>query len=457
MSLNATFFIGWFGFYLVKGSVGRDRETGVGQIMATTPLTRQSYMLGKWLSNFAVLMTMAVVLALTGVFIQVWKAESTRVDLITYLLPFLLIVLPLLALVAALAVLFEAVPFLQGGFGNIVYFVMFITAVPVIMINFENSKLIAFEPTGIGLLESTMGKAVRAIYPDYSMGFSLGPSEGIVNTFVWNGVPWTSDLIVARLSFFVLAVGLTLLAALFFDRFDPSWARPRHQKADKLAVEVSTNPVVRPAATVLLTSIPAAARQFNFLTVLIAECKLMVKGQRWWWYAVAGGLIIAGFANPAPIVRELVLPLTWIWPILILSGMGSREIHSNVQQMTFSSASPLWRQLPAQWLAGLLLILALSVGAILRLGLDADLSGLLALFSGALFVPTLALTAGVWSGTGKLFEIVYMLIWYLGPMNEMLELDFSGAHSTGRIEFFIPFSAALLAAAIFGRARQLRG
>ncbi len=39
MSLIATFFIGWFGFYLVKGSVARDRETGVGQIIATTPLT----------------------------------------------------------------------------------------------------------------------------------------------------------------------------------------------------------------------------------------------------------------------------------------------------------------------------------------------------------------------------------------------------------------------------------
>ena len=36
MSIIITFFLGWFGFYLVKGSVARDRETGVGQIMATT-------------------------------------------------------------------------------------------------------------------------------------------------------------------------------------------------------------------------------------------------------------------------------------------------------------------------------------------------------------------------------------------------------------------------------------
>ena len=41
MSIIITFFLGWFGFYLVKGSVARDRETGVGQIMATTPMSRQ--------------------------------------------------------------------------------------------------------------------------------------------------------------------------------------------------------------------------------------------------------------------------------------------------------------------------------------------------------------------------------------------------------------------------------
>ena len=35
------------GFYLVKNAVARDSQTGVGQIMATTPLTRPVYTLGK--------------------------------------------------------------------------------------------------------------------------------------------------------------------------------------------------------------------------------------------------------------------------------------------------------------------------------------------------------------------------------------------------------------------------
>jgi hypothetical protein len=38
MTLVINFFLGWFGFYLIKNSIARDHETGVGQIMATTPL-----------------------------------------------------------------------------------------------------------------------------------------------------------------------------------------------------------------------------------------------------------------------------------------------------------------------------------------------------------------------------------------------------------------------------------
>ena len=123
--------------------------------------------------------------------------------------------------------------------------------------------------------------------------------------------------------------------------------------------------------------------------------------------------------HPRPCV-SIALPIAWVWPILLWSAIGNREIHNNVQQMTFSSASPLLRQLPAQWLAGFIVTLLVSIGAIIRLTVDGDTAGLLALLSGAFFIPSLALASGVWSGTSKLFEILYMLIWYLGPLNKLV-------------------------------------
>jgi hypothetical protein len=459
MSLIATFFIGWFGFYLVKGSVARDRETGVGQIMATTPLTRPLYLIGKWLSNFAVLMSMVAVLALGAVVIQFLQGENTQINLFTFLSPFVFIVMPLMALVAAVAVLFESVSFLQGGFGNIVYFFAFISFIPLFLENATLQQYPAFEPTGLGILASDMGKAVTAIYPEYSGDFSLG--GGFVTAtkvFTWHGVQWTLEMILARLSLMALSILLIFFAAIFFDRFDPSRSKPRSVRiknnASPSAPEIdSTSQAV---STPHLTPLNKAANRFSFFNVLLAELKLLLKGQRWWWYVVMAGIIIACLVNPSNAVREFALPIAWVWPILIWSAIGNREVHNNVQQLTFSSTSPLLRQLPAQWLAGFIVTLLVSIGAIIRFTVDGDSVGLLALLSGAFFIPSLALASGIWSGTSKLFEILYMLIWYLGPLNKLMQLDYIGSHGNGSPEFFIPFSIVLIVFAFIGRARQIR-
>jgi hypothetical protein len=459
MSLIATFFIGWFGLYLVKGSVARDRETGVGQIMATTPLTRPLYLIGKWLSNFAVLMSMVTVLALGAIVIQFLQGENTQINLFAFLSPFVFIVMPLMALVAAVAVLFESVSFLQGGFGNIVYFFAFISFIPLFLENAALKQHPAFEPTGLGILASEMGRAVTAIYPEYSGDFSLG--GGFVTAtkvFTWNGVQWTSEMIIARLSLVGLSILLILVAALFFDRFDPSRAKPKRMNAQRNASPSAPESVSRSQALSMphLTPLNKAANRFNFFNVLMAEIKLLLKGQRWWWYVVMAGIIIACVSNPSAAVRLFALPIAWVWPILIWSAIGNREIHNNVQQMTFSSASPLLRQLPAQWLAGFIVTLLVSIGAIIRFTIDGDTVGLLALLSGAIFIPSLALACGVWSGTSKLFEILYMLIWYLGPLNKLMALDYIGSHGNGRPEFFIPVSIVLITIALTGRAKQIR-
>jgi ABC-type transport system involved in multi-copper enzyme maturation permease subunit len=457
MSLIATFFLGWFGFYLVKGSVARDRETGVGQIMATTPLTRPLYLVGKLLSNFAVLMAMVVVLALAGLVIQFLQGESTQVDLAVFLAPFLFIATPLMMLVAAIAVLFETIPFLQGGFGNIVYFFLFIITLPLFMENDTLSKFPAFEPTGLGLLSDQMSTAVSKLYSDYDGSFTLGGGmTPAATTFVWEGVHWSFGIIAARFSIILIALALTFLGAIFFDRFDPSRSKPRRTKSSA-SDSAEPAPVLQSSApAVSLTPLNHAANRFSFFNVLLAELKLLVKGQRWWWYAGAAGLIIAGAVNPAEIVRQIVLPLAWAWHILLLSPIGNREVRDNVQQMAFSSASPIWRQLPAQWLAGFIVTFIMGLGALLNFIIHGDSVGLFALLSGALFIPSLALALGVWSGTSKPFEIVYLTLWYLGPMNKVPGLDFIGANTNGYPQIFLPFSLALIAFAFFGRSRQLR-
>ena len=87
-----------------------------------------------------------------------------------------------------------------------------------------------------------------------------------------------------------------------------------------------------------LTPLSASTNHFAFIRVLVSELKLLLKGQRWWWYAVAGGLFIASLVNTPEIVRAYILPFAWLWPVLIWSGLGNREIQHNAHQMVFSSS-----------------------------------------------------------------------------------------------------------------------
>jgi len=455
MSIIITFFLGWFGFYLVKGSVAHDRETGVGQIMATTPMSRPAYMFGKWISNFVVLMTMVVMLMIAGLIIQLLSGESRQIDLGVYLAPFIYIVMPLMALVASVAVLFEVIPFLSGGFGNIVYFFGFVMLIPLTMENLQ--KMPAVEPLGMALLKADMAQEVLQVYPDYDGSFMLGGLDTpITGTFTWQGIGWTAPVVATRFGYIGLAILVTLAGSLAFDRFDPSRRKPRRIKYTASTGVPESVPIPQALPAVQLTPLNRNANQFRFANVLLAEVKLMRKGQYWWWYVGAAGLIIASIVNPVEVTRQYVLPLAWIWPILLISPIGNREARFNMQQIAFSSASPLWRQLPGQWLAGFIIILIMGSGVMLKFLISSNFAGVLPFLSGALFIPSLALALGVWSGSSKPFEIVYVSLWYLGPLNKVPGLDFIGAQTDGRPEFFIPLSLALIAFACLGRAKQLR-
>jgi hypothetical protein len=148
--------------------------------------------------------------------------------------------------------------------------------------------------------------------------------------------------------------------------------------------------------------------------------------------------------------------MAWVWPILLWSSIGCRETRHNVQSITFASPSPVWRQLPAQWLAGFILSLVVASGVILRLIIAGDLTGLGWLLIGAIFIPSLALACGVWSSGSKLFEILYILLWYLGPINRLPQLDYLGVTGESQPLTFILAAVVLVAMAMFGRTRQLQ-
>jgi hypothetical protein len=184
----------------------------------------------------------------------------------------------------------------------------------------------------------------------------------------------------------------------------------------------------------------------------MAELRMLLNGRRWWWWAITLGLNVSILSSPPEAVKDYLLPIAWLWPLAMWSGMGNRERKNNTHQMVFSSARPVVRQLPAAWLAGLLATALLVVaGAAFHLS-SGDLPGLAGWLSGVAFVPTLALALGVFSSGNRLFEVVYVIWWYMGPLQKEAGMDFTADAP----QFYLLAAAALLLLAAFGRSRQVR-
>jgi len=457
MALVINSFLSLAGFYVVKGSVERDRQTGVGQILATTPMSKPLYTLGKMASNLAVLLAMVAVLAVMAFVAQLVAGEDTTLQAGKLLAPILVFCVPMMALVAAFAVLFETLPGLRGGFGNIAWFFLWMGLLTGSIFLGGAVDLLGMKSVSNDLYRHT---ALRygVTQHHYMLGARADESSGRI--FHWDGMDWTPEILLSRLVWLAAAVGLALLAALFFDRFDTAKGSGRVRKAKGAAPEAATETVALPAlAPVHLHPLAPGARRFRFLDLLRAEMRLLLNGQRWWWWAVVLGLSIASLAAPIGSVRSVILPLAWLWPILRWSALGTREARHGTGGLVFSAARPLSRQLPAVWASGVLLAVITGGAALARFVLAGDWMGAGAWAVGALFIPTLALALGVWSGSGKLFEIVFLVFWYLGPMQRVAPLDYLGAVpqavEAGMPLVYLIATALLGLAAVAGRKRQL--
>ncbi|MAT44380.1 MAG: hypothetical protein CL609_18765 [Anaerolineaceae bacterium] len=451
MALTVSFFLGWFGFYLVKGSVARDYETGVGQIMATTPLTRPLYLLGKWLSNFALLGVMILLLMAVAILMNLFN--NTPLNLWALLSPLLIIALPCMAVTASIAVLFEIISWLRGGLGNIVYFIAFLM---LIIPSIETPNYLPLlDILGFRLIGDNVANAARAIYPESTGAFTFTITTlSTPKFFPFTGIEWKPAVVIWRIVILFLGMSTAVISSIFFDRFSPS-----HTSLEKKKTKRTNHKQIafsEPIANIdiHLTPLPASRIRFRFDVILLNELKLLMKGQRWWWYMAAIGLVIAQFVNTLN-VTYILLIISWLWITLLLSKLGSREIHHNTHQIVFSTPHPVVTQLPAIWFSAFTLTALTGSGALVKFIMMGNLQSILAWLGGAIFIPSLALFLGVLTGTNKLFEIVYVLWMYL-ILQKIPSLDFVGLTIDSPWKMYLCIAFALMLASAMIRQTQLK-
>ncbi|MDP4093081.1 MAG: ABC-2 transporter permease [Bacillota bacterium] len=470
LALLISVFFSLFGFYLVKSSIEHDRLTGVGQIIAATPLKKTDYILGKLFSNFAVLSALALISATALLIVQLMRREVSSVNLIQLFSPFVIIVFPTMIFISALAVLFETVPVLRGSFGNIVYFfvwmVFYITLIqnnqnPNIQV--ENTPL--YDVFGMStLLQQILGGARLALHdPNIKWLEIYRHVSGIqIKTYLWKGIIWDGGVIALRFMWIGISLIIAFFAAMIFKGFDVNWKEKKSVGNILRFIKNDTEPVYvkNSMSNVVLSKFKADSMRFSFIYLLGCEIKLIIRGLHWWWILGAIVLILCELFLPMGSLRNVIYPLALIWPINILSSTGIREKRYNTEQIIFSCPKPASRQFLVCWLAEIAIIVIIQSGIGLHLVIAGNYFGLFAWLAGVAFVPTLAIMLGTWSGGSRLFEIIYTIIWYMGPLNKIPTMDFPGISNTSAcaiipIAYFV-ISFILLGMALIGRHYRTR-
>lgn len=431
------------GFYLVRNTVARDASTRVGQLLAAAPLRTSEYLLGKFLSNVLVLASMAVVLAGTAVVLQLARGESRSVDPIALLAPFVVLALPLLVVTAAAAVLFETTPGLRGGTGNILWFFLAIVAAIA-----GQSAAAPLGGLGVHAVAVSLQTALQAEHldlPGHEFSLGLTYSDAPLRTFPWPGLHVTGGFLLTRLALVLLATAVAALPALWFSRFDPARSRrPGRSAMAGPGAEVGTGldgPHPSQEAPVARAE-PARARELHAASaragvglgdvtrrraaggrLVAGELRILVQGASRWWWLVAAALTGVALLLPTRQAPAALLG-TWVWPVLVWSRLGSQRVENDVEGLLAAYPGPRRRRL-AEGAAGVILTVLVGLGPGVRMLLAADRPGLACWTAGAVFIPSAALLLGAVSRTHRVFQAVYLPLWYL-VVNGIAAADFMG-------------------------------
>jgi hypothetical protein len=424
------------GFYLVAGTIRRDRESGVGAILAATPLSEPAYLAGKAAAHVLYLGVLSL-LAVGAAWVAFLRWGVGPFHPLAFAATWLLFTLPALILTAGLAVLFDVTPVLRSRSGLVIWFFLFAILVSGFNARDEKGRVVnppRIDPLGMVTLEAQVARSLpEAVSISSGLIFQDKPFLRVP----WRGPEVTTADVAARvLSLFAALLPLAV-SLIFFDRFDPARAgrRSRRGKAGPAA------PAAEPSAFAAMAALgrpvaldPSAAR------AVFAEARLAWDtGSPLKWPLLAAALA-------APFLPAAAFPFGAAGMLLLLgvtiSEIAARERLAGTRGLVF--AQPGVPASPVLWKTGAILVVVLAFGLPCAARAAAQGPAVGAAFvAGLLFTAGLAAGFGSLSGGGKLFLGVYTGVWYFA-VNRLPLADFTGLFS----EPSVPRTAAFLVAGI---------
>lgn len=422
-AIMTSVFLSLIGFYLVNSGIKADVDTKVGQIVASTPVKNLIYLLGKLTCNFMVLLTIVFFVFLMSITLFFLYNDGYPFELLKFVKPYLLVTIPAIFFIAALAIVFEVLIPKYTIVQNIAFFFLFSALAA---FNLPQDSSFTMDIYGSKIVTSQMVETVKQIdgsdgNSGLNIGYVLGGTEEPKN-FQFEGVDFPTSFILSRLLWMLFGIGLVALVSPFFHRFDQKRWLPIKVTKEEIILEEKRE------SEIILSALPNAQTNYGILPFIKTELLLLTRqGKKWLWIVNLVGMTLLAFL-PMSIAHKFVLPILWFLQVGRLSELNTKEITYGVHYLAFTSYKPMGRLLFSQIISGVILLLFLSMPLILRYVFVGDFTTIVSIVFGGVFVIMLTSALGILTQGKKLFEILFFMITYAN-VNAIAFLDYFGGMS----------------------------
>jgi len=177
-----------FGFFLVNNSIKKDEETEVGLILASTPVSNFQYLFSKAVGNFLVLLSIVSVVFLSNIIICLWRAGVSSFHLSDFVLPYSLIVLPVLCVISTMAVIAEVFSGKRIAVQYLLWFFIFVFSVTYIVSALPSNGIVMLDIFGVKSVMMSIQRSISEQFHTDIKGVAIGYSgSGVYKVFQWEG------------------------------------------------------------------------------------------------------------------------------------------------------------------------------------------------------------------------------------------------------------------------------
>lgn len=441
LALMYSTMLAWLGFYLVRGTLVRDFDTRVWQLLVATPMTRPGYLLAKWASHMTVFSLVLLIGLGVGMVAQWVRAEDRHFDLVEMFTPVLVLTLPALSLTAFFAIVFDMVPALRRTGGNVLYFFVWLLLFAALAISMNPeapgwARTTALsDPSGITLVQRELRETLPVIAPGLdasNISVGLNMVDGPIRTFRWTQRSFDGAVLAGRMLWVLLSLIGTALLAPFLD------AAARHTSTGDLASQ-------RPGRRLrwldkVLRHLESRPRGL----LLASELRLALRQRRGWWWATLAVCWVAQCVAPVDAMAAAAI-VAWMISVDLFGRSLLRERETRTSDLVMTAPRAAAQLLFARTSATLVLVLFSVLPALLRLALTAPASAATLLLI-ATNVALLGLALAALCRSSRPYELGMVMMAYMGVQG-MGPLSLTAASSQMLVAHLLlaPVCLALLA------------